>query len=229
MNKREELFNAINILQEAAKEDPKFVLNHLFGLNKSQCLELSELISELRTAHENKNTTLKGRKLEETFKFIFKNCRNYEVISNLRDSSNEIDLLLKLNDLGRVCNGIEEASIIPKFIKDNENIICECKNYNKTIGVTWVGKFFSLLQQRGIKLGVIVSYHGVAGQGEWDSSKGLIKKFFLKHNIAILDINLDDLEEISKGISVLDKLEQKYYDLVFQTNLEKHISTHPAQ
>lgn len=226
------IFDYRKIFTKLADEDPNFLKKEIFSIKGDSLKTLLELYDQLEISiksddnNDNKKlTNNNGKILEKIAKFIFLQNHMYQVKNNIRDSSNEIDLILKLNDLGN-----QEISILPDVLKNNKEFIIECKNYKRKIGVTWVGKFFSLLINRNLKFGIIISYHPLAGKGEWDSAKGLVKKLFLKSDIAIINICKDDIKRIKDGeTNIIELIEAKYNNLIFQTDLDKCISKHPAE
>ena len=92
---------------------------------------------------------------------------------NCRTTTNEIDLLLEWNKFARQLN---INNIYPCF---GDSFICECKNYQGPVAVTYVGKFFSLLTATQTTFGVMVAWDGISGPGEWNAAKGLTKKIAL--------------------------------------------------
>lgn len=85
------------------------------------------------------NVKDKGNKLENLVYFIVDNTPIFEGYKNIRTSTNEVDIIVRLSDIGRM---MLSNNLID--LKSNE-IIIECKNYDKRkIDVTWVGKFCSL-------------------------------------------------------------------------------------
>ncbi|PWL52574.1 MAG: hypothetical protein DBY38_10590 [Clostridium cadaveris] len=210
------------VFAKLAKDDPDFLKKEIFEIRGENLVKYNKLYEDVKASYKNNS---KGKKLENLTRFLMIQSKMYEVISNLRDNSNEIDLLVKLNDLG-----IAEKDILPDFLKENETMILECKNYNKRISVTWLGKFYNLLKMRDLKLGIIFSYLEFGGTGEWDSAKGLAKKIYLKDKIIILNFYNEDFENIKDGKkNILSLLNEKYENLVFMTDIDKHRSKHPAE
>ena len=114
-----------------------------------------------------------------------------------------------------------------------EKFLGECKNYNKRVGVTYVGKFCSLLLTNNIKLGIIFSYHGVSGRG-WNNGAGLIKKFYLhkeklEERFCIIDFSYKEFESIYYGKNFLQIVEEQLCSLQFDTDYSRYVSTHPAE
>lgn len=222
-----ELLNGIvsyrEMLKKAYEEDPEFLIQELYGVRGEVKKRISVLNSDLECSLKRKETN-KGKILENISDELFLSTNIYTSKLNIRDSSNEIDNLLTLNNLGQI-----ESEILPDIMKENKQIIVECKNYNRKIDVTWVGKFHSLLRNRNKKFGIIFSYYPLKGIGHWDSARGLVKKIFLKENIAIINISKQDIDRIiNDEESIVKIIEEKYNELVFQTDIEKHVSKHPA-
>ena len=114
-----------------------------------------------------------------------------------------------------------------------DEFICKCKNYKNRVGVTYVGKFCSLMNSCNVKFGVLFSYCGVTGTG-WKDSSGLIKKIYMKSKVnenptTIIDFNIEDFKSISDGNNFLDIIENKIMKLKYDTNFEALIQPHPAE
>lgn len=206
------------------QKDPEFLLSELFDIRGDLKVKVDNLYNELEKSLHVKGSN-KGKILEYIVDEIFLSTNMYKNKVNIRDSSNEIDLLVDLNNLGKI-----ESEILPDIMKENEQIIIECKNYNRKIDVNWVGKFHSLLRNRKKKFGIIFSYYPLKGIGHWDSARGLVKKIYLGEGIAIINITKDDIERIVKNETCIVKIiEEKYNELLFQTDIQKYISKHPAE
>ncbi|WP_332856783.1 hypothetical protein [Clostridium paraputrificum] len=223
-----ELLNGVvsyrKMLLKLSEEDPQFLINELYGIRGEVGRRLNDLFLELEASKKMKGIN-KGKILESISDELFLSTQIYNNKLNIRDSSNEIDVLVNLNNIGQI-----ESEILPDIMKSNNQIIIECKNYNKKIGVTWIGKFHSLLRNRNKNFGIIFSYYPLAGKGKWDSAKGLVKKIYLKDSIAIINICKDDINKIVKnGKCIVHIIEEKYNELVYQTDIEGYISKHPAE
>ena len=157
--------------------------------------------------------------------FIFENLNIFKVFKNRRSSTNEIDLVIRLTDIGML------AKKYGLFPFDNVSIFnVECKNYNKKIDVTWVGKFYSLLSTCSQKFGLIFSKKGFTSKSKWTDAKGLAKKILLKDGIYILDINLKHLKDLANGKNFLDIIrdEKDALDLDINSDFDK-VSPHPLE
>ena len=176
----------------------------------------------------NELNRLKGKSLEELVTYLLKVSGNiFEVKQNLRTSTNEIDQVFQLKPMGKclLANGFID--------KRYELFLGECKNYNKAVSVTYVGKFCSLMLTNQVKLGLLFSYHGLNGSG-WSNASGLVKKFYLhkekiEDRYCIIDINKDDFISINNGENLLDIISNKILALQLDTDYTKHLSKHPAE
>lgn len=230
---KESVLHWAKVFKNLAKEDPDFLKQLIFNnegeeFNKFK-LNFNELVKMHNDPPNVKNNTekgklssKKGKLLENLTRYLLLQSSLYSVKSNLRNNTNEIDLLLQLNDFGD-----EVKDILPECMHDD--IVMECKNYDKNIGVTWVGKFASLLDSQRANLGVIFSYNGLAGRNEWDSSKGLVKKIYLRKNVAILNFYLHDFELIINGTTFPEIIQARYNELKYHTNIDEFITKHPAE
>lgn len=153
-------------------------LMRILGTNNSSTLLLTEehanrfikLLNSIERHNCSKNE--KGKILEELIRYLFTECHSkiLDCISNQRTSTNEIDLLLSWTEEAR---SSAFTTLLPGFVN---SFLCECKNYNGKVGVTYIGKFYSLLKVSNSKLGILISWEGVTGRNNWTDAKGLIKK-----------------------------------------------------
>lgn len=170
------------------------------------------------------STSEKGKKLEQLIAILFGKDSLFDCRINFRTSTNEIDLLLSWGKNARAA-GI--ANAFPCF---GDSFICECKNYEGKINITYVGKFFSLLAVTKMKFGLVVAWEGITGRNEWTDSKGFIKKVALSHNTFIMVLDKHDLKQIyDKSQNIYSLLMRKYESLKSDINYEKFISRHEAE
>lgn len=108
--------------------------------------------------------------------------------------------------------------------------IGECKNYTKPVGVTYVGKFYSLLRTTNINCGIFFSIKGLGGKTNWDSSKGLVRKMALRDNTYILDVEyLDFLAIYQKKENIFSVLERKYSSLKCDISYDSFVKKHDLE
>lgn len=201
------------------------------GFKEEEKLTYQQKLSHFKSLHQptiNAGTQEKGKALEELVTFLFNTTSIFKVLENVHTSTNEIDLIMTLNSRG---NRLSAEG----FLDDKFNIfLAECKNYKKTIGVTWVGKFWSLLNSSPAKLGIIFSYHGLSGKN-WADGIGLTKKIYMskeriEDKIYIIDFNIEDFEQIMEGDSILDIIDYKIKSLMLDVDdYKKFLSNHPSQ
>lgn len=168
----------------------------------------------------------KGKKLEELSTLLFKNSVSnlFDVYNNCRTSTNEIDLLIRWTETARVA-GMNGA--FPCF---GESFLCECKNYDGAVNVTYVGKFSSLMTVTDTNFGIMVSWDGVTGRSKWNDSLGLIKKIALSEKRYIIVLDKYDLKKIyNKQESVFSLVYDKYTALKNEIDYSKYIQKHEAE
>lgn len=198
-------------------------------LSSEQLIEYQRRLERLKTVNGGVYSTVeKGDALESLVAYLLKISGGiFKVEKNVRTSSNEIDEIIELNSKGNI---LLNAGIIPERYA---SFLGECKNYEKKVNVTYVGKFYSLLQTTGNKTGILFSYYGVSGSG-WSNASGLIKKIYLQREditrrVAIIDFSICDFEKISKGQNFLEIIDGKLKALRYDTSVEQFLSKHPAE
>lgn len=227
----EELLNVINQLPKDMeclkpmgklctdkKESYQKAYEHFIHTNNNTCLNGENL---------NDDNVIKGQALESLVSLLFESTGGFfEVYRNIRNGSNEVDLFVGFSKKGKTFSSILDN----KF----SNIVCECKNYGKNVDVTYVGKFYSLLNSTNNKLGIMFSYGGMTGKS-WGAAKGLTKKLFLLREkeddkIYILDFDNTDFKKILDGESLFDILENKCKSLKMGVDdITKYIVKHPNE
>lgn len=147
------------------------------------------------------------------------------VYRNCRTSTNEIDLLLRMTPKGH--------SILPKqygFLNAQDCLLCECKNYSGKLGVTYIGKFYSLLKLSGCKIGILFTVYGLTGRSKWLDGIGLVKKIALKDSIYILAFSTNDYIMINTGQKLFwDLLEEKYMSLQHDIDISQFVEHHESE
>lgn len=171
----------------------------LFRLSDSDHAEYRRLFSIFDNSRSN-DTGDKGAALEQLASFLLSRLGIYQVLKNKRTSTNEIDVLLvkmlAFSDVGGDCFPM--------------HVICECKNYESAVSVTYVGKFYSLLKVSGIKLGLMISDSGISGRTKWSDGCGLCRKIALRDDTYIINISYGDLKLINdQNVSILKLIDDK--------------------
>ncbi|MGW8444325.1 acetylglutamate semialdehyde dehydrogenase [Paenibacillus sp. S33] len=218
----EEHFNTLSRLNDEDLSEYKKLLINLEKVNKKE-------VTKTKKDQGENNTLQKGKALEKLVSFLWEKSGFFEVHDNIRNSTNEIDQLVDFNFKGKLFE-----SFLPVNRINSRFLISECKNYNKTIGVTWVGKLYSLTCTNSSRFGFLFSYHGMAARGGWDSAIGLTKKLFLQkerldERVSIIDFNIEDFRMIAEGHNFLYLMKSKIDALLLQTSVDSFISKHPAE
>lgn len=229
-----EISKALNVLENISNELRYERICQLDDLQKETYAQLLDNFKKLHNVKEQKDTVpanlhnLKGEALEKLVSYLLTISGNiFYVDRNLRTSTNEIDQLVSLRPKGKIL--LSYHLINPKL----EYFLGECKNYHKSVGVTYIGKFCSLLLTNSVKIGILFSYHGVSGTG-WNNGVGLIKKFYLhkeklEDKYCIIDFSIKDFESILEGKNMLQIIEEQLKSLQFDTDYSRYLSKHPAE
>lgn len=168
----------------------------------------------------------KGILLEELMYTLFH--RGYSSLlvcgKNYRTSTNEIDLRISWTEEAKYQRFTEIYNCF------GSSFLCECKNYDKKVDVTYVGKFYSLLATTDTNLGIMISWNGVTGRSPWSDASGLIKKIALRENRYIVVINRNDLYQIYLGkTNIFALIDEKYNSLKEDISYEQLVTAHEAQ
>lgn len=228
-----ELSYALDILNSISDE---YRYQKICQLSNKQENTYQELLTEFKALHElvedeNAPSNLhnqKGEALEKLVSYLLNISGGIFIVDrNLRTSTNEIDQVVSLNEKGKVLAGHNLIDI-----KLN-SFLGECKNYNKSISVTYIGKFCSLLLTNNIKIGILFSYHGISGSG-WNNGTGLVKKFYLhkekiEDRYCIIDFSIREFEAILNGKNLLQIIEEQLKSLQYDTDYSRYLAKHPAE
>lgn len=155
-----ECFKRLGHLTSASKESYREKYEYFKYTNSNKMLNGRD---------ESEDNKIKGKALEELVSYMFEATGGYfEIYNNIRNGANEVDLFVCFSNKGRYLS----RALGEKY----SDIICECKNYEKKVSVTYVGKFYSLMQSTNNKIGIMFSYDGFSGQS-WNAAAGLAKKY----------------------------------------------------
>lgn len=218
-------------LEYLAHINASFSNEKLCEWTQNQRIEYKTLLDALEQSNGTNSCATKeekGRSLEEIASFLLNNCSHiFDVDRNIRTCTNEIDNLMKLTAAGKA---LQSNGILSAYYT---NFIGECKNYNKKVGVTYVGKFCSLMLTTGCTLGILFSYHGITGHS-WSDGNGLIRKFYLHKEFpsaryCLIDFNIKDFHAILHGANFLQIIDDKISSLKFDTDYSSELSRHPAE
>ncbi|MGL5125407.1 MAG: restriction endonuclease [Fusobacteriaceae bacterium] len=194
--------NSLDYLMEINPDAAKEILSTTHKpVSEDKVEKIQKGYERLNDFHVKENkikTTEQGDLLEELVLDIFSE-NNFDIITNKRTTTNEIDLLIKIKNY----SSLKMFGIIPDWM-NKEYFLIECKNYTSNVGVTYLNKFHSLLTYTGSQVGLFISYNGVTGTNKWKDARGLINKINLMNKAneklpIILDINKSNM------ITILEK------------------------
>lgn len=182
---------------------------------------------KLNGKNEEDDNRIKGEALEDLVAAMFEATGEYfEIYRNIRNGTNEVDLFVQFSG---------KAKRISHILGERySDIICECKNYGTHVKVTYVGKFYSLMQSTNNKIGIMFSHAGFSGKS-WSAATGLSKKLFMlkekeEDKTYILDFSKDDFKAILDGESLFNILNNKCQALRLGIDeIKKYITLHPNE
>ena len=218
MEEIDSLENAIKFIKH------KFNMEN-FNLSAEDMEAYNILLDQfIETNSSNSSTRKKGKSLENLVNFLLERTGIFDIYKNLRTNSNELDQLVRCNEMGRlyISNGLLDNRL--------NHFIGECKNYRAKVSVTHVGKICSLLSTTQNKMCILFSYKGVSGSG-WVNASGLIKKFYLskeyeQERFCIIDFNIDDFKKIKDGDNIINN---KIFSLQNDVDYSKFIKSHKLE
>ena len=204
-----------------------------FELSQTKINSLRKIITEIKS-NNLKIKKDKGDLLEKLIVTFFENSELFNIVQNCRSTTNEIDLVISLTIQSKV---LRNEGIFPPWFPDR--FLVECKNYDAKVGVTYIGKFYSLVKVSNYNLGLFITTNGVTGftknKMTWNDASGLIKKINLKHSLSspatlLIPVNVDQIDDIllnSHG-NIIELIEQlkTYIDLDVNADINI-VHTHP--
>lgn len=229
-NTKNENFDIKQYLQEIIQNSVS-IFHELTTWTDTDRQEFSVLLKELKEPFDKKTETTKdkGDRLENLVAFIIKKSYFFEIYRNVHTGTNEIDEVITLSDVGKqaLCTYNISRDLLGI---DSDIVLGECKNYESTLGVTYVGKFYSLLVSTDVPFGIIFTQKGLSGnESEYHDSYGLtkvlriIEKYQNNRNLTILTFTLDDYEKLEKGISFYELVKSKKLALQLSSDYDNFI------
>lgn len=226
----EELFYEYTTLKGASKNLFDTQLEELKKLNlqkASNAKERGELSAK------------KGEALERLVEILINGTAILETVCNVGTATNEVDLVISTSFKGEslksllIEKGVDIKSLIsnsPGIIGFDDYFLAECKNYNKNVPATWVGKFYTLMQVCGkCNVGIIFSNKGLTGKKtSWTDAHGLTKilRCISENKSSIIDFNINDFERISRGENFFKILNSKMLELAIGADFSKYQIPH---
>ncbi len=227
---KNENYDIKKYLKEIIQDSIK-VFHELTSWTDKDKNEYSLLLRELKKPFDKQTSTTKekGDRLENLVAFIIKKSYFFEIYRNVHTGTNEIDGVITLSEAGK--QALYTYNISRDLLEiDSDVVLEEGKNYESKLGVTYVGKFYSLLVSTNVPFGMIFTQKGLSGnENEYHDSYGLTKvlriveKYQNNRNLTILTFTLDDYEKIEKGISFYELVKSKKLALQLSSDYDNFI------
>jgi len=198
-------------------KNKKLEADVFLNLDSNTIIKIKEVIQIIKK-DSFKNTKEKGDALENLISLLFQD-KFFIKKANIKSNTNEIDLLLYLTDEAKIYKSI---GIIPDWFPNN-HFVLECKNYKDKVGVTYIGKFATLMKTHNSPIGIFVTNKEITGEKDgkysWADASGLVKKINLKYSespnpIYIIPINFQQIE------NNIDKYKGNIFELLSQNKLK---------
>ena len=97
----------------------------------------------------------------------------------------------------------------------NRYFICECKDWNKVVGVSYIDKFYRVIKSVKTNFGIFISTKGVSGQKKYKFSEREIAKIYQSDGIVIVTIDINDINQVLNGVNFISLLREKYERIRF--------------
>lgn len=162
-----------------------------------------KLFETTNKGYTDKQRKEQGDSLENLAQYLIECCSGLLVEKKAQTAIGEIDLL--------VTNKNSSYS----FLSDVGDIIGECKNWNKKVGVQPIQTFRLRMEEFGTRLGLYFSKEGITGN-EASAAKKQIFDLYSKKKYCLVVVTLKDLKAISNGEDFLTLLENKMREIRFQ-------------
>lgn len=162
--------------------------------------EFNSLLSDVINAETNDE---KKNSMENLGEYLFTSIANFEIVErNKRTPTSELDIISENNN-----------TFHPFLSTLGLLIPIECKNWKNPIGASEIRDFGGDMDNRKFQTGILISKSGITGDRKFRTdAQGELVNFFRK-DAKILVLTLDDLKQISEGISLLAILRKRNRDL----------------
>lgn len=227
---RKDNYNIKQYLQEIIQNSLD-IFHELTSWSDKDKQEYSLLLDELKKPFDKnfETTKSKGDRLENLVSFIIKKSYFFDIYRNVHTGTNEIDEIITLSSAGK--QALATYNISRDLLEiDTDISIGECKNYNSTLDVTYVGKFYSLLVSTNVSFGIIFTQRGLTGnENEYHDAYGLVKvlriieKYQNKRDLTIITFTIEDYEKLKDGISFFDLIKSKKIALQLSSNYDNFL------
>ncbi len=234
MNEKEINYNLKEYMEEIIQNDlDKF--NTFTRWGDSEKEEFKVLLGNLKKPYDKsiETTKSKGDRLECLVEFIIKKSYFFEVFKNVHTETNEIDEIIVLSDRGK--QAIKRFNLSRELIPiEEDTFLGECKNYDTSLSVTYVGKFYSLMAITGISFGIIFTQKGLSGEsGGYRDAYGLTKVLRMvekskndRKDFYLLTFTLEDYEKLLQGKTFFELIKAKKLEMQMASDYNNFIKDH---
>lgn len=232
MNNERESFNVKDFLDKIVQEPLDKFYQFVAWTDKDK-EEFRRLLNILRSPFDKnlQTTKSKGDRLEELVEFIIRKSYFFEIYKNVRTETNEIDEVIIFSDRGR--QALKSFGISRELIPIQQEIFLgECKNYEKNLGVTYVGKFYSLMTVTDVCMGIIFTQKGLSGKAEgYQDAYGLTKILRMieigrnqRTDFYILTFTDEDYDKLLEGVTFFELVRAKKLEIQLASLYETFIT-----
>lgn len=225
MSNINENYNFKQYMREIVNDKLK-IFEELTRWGEQEKTQFAELLADLEKPFDkdNETTKAKGDKLEKLVEFIIEKSYFYNIYKNIHTETNEIDEIITLSEQGKQALSTFGLSkdLLPT---QHEVFIGECKNYKTSLGVTYVGKFYSLLVATDTTFGLIFTQNGLSGSTEgFKDAHGLTKilrlveKYEHSRELYILTFTTDDYHLLLEGHTFYELIRAKKLEVQMASN-----------
>lgn len=231
MNNKKENLNLREYLDQIVQNDlDKF--DGFIRWTDDDKREFKVLLENLKKPYDKSIETAKskGDRLEDLVEFIIRKSYFFEIFKNVHTETNEIDEVIVLSNRGK--QALKSFNLSRSLIPvDTDIFLGECKNYISNLGVTYVGKFYSLMMITEIPFGIIFTQKGLTGNSEgYKDAYGLTKVLRIveksKNNgedFYILTFTIEDYEKLLNGQTFFELIEAKKMEMKIASEYNKFI------
>lgn len=230
MSNVNENYSLKQYMQEIINEKIK-IFDDLIRWGEQDKEQFAQLLSELEKPFDKSKETTKdkGDRLEKLVEFIIKKSFFYDIYKNIHTETNEIDEIIVLSEQGK--QALETFGLSKDLLPtEHEIFLGECKNYKTSLGVTYVGKFYSLLVATDIPFGLVFTQNGLSGDAEgFKDAYGLTKvlriveKYEHNRELSILTFTNEDYHLLLEGRTFFELIKAKKLELQLASNYQNFI------
>jgi hypothetical protein len=211
------------LLEVSAPAATEKIYDYLCKLNRVRLRDLLSRLDRVRgwkcslkgpakTKREGKRNQVQGKLFETIVRELFRNCSALAIDgANLRTSTSEIDLLLKVLPLG--------MNWVPMLRSAGTHVIGEAKCHTKAPSSELVNEFVSFLNTHGASIGLL--FVACAPRQIASAARTAIA-LHAQHKKLVVPIGKKQLDEIVNGKNVLLVLEKQYIDAAIH-NVQLHV------